>query len=44
MLADLKHSGTDLERDSWLVEAGEQLLAFGLLWDPSGGERIDVDL
>ncbi|MEU7393901.1 GNAT family N-acetyltransferase [Streptomyces albogriseolus] len=44
VLADLEHPGTDLERDSWLVEAGGQLLAFGLLWDPSGGERIDVDL
>ncbi|MFC8036633.1 GNAT family N-acetyltransferase [Streptomyces griseoincarnatus] len=44
VLADLEHPDTDLERDSWLVPDGERLRAFGLLWDPSGGERIDVDL
>lgn len=44
VLADLEHPDTDLERDSWLVLDGERLLAYGLLWDPSGGERIDVDL
>ncbi|MGB9997561.1 GNAT family N-acetyltransferase [Streptomyces pseudogriseolus] len=44
VLADLEHPDTDLERDSWLVTDGEQVVVFGLLWDPSGGERIDVDL
>ncbi|MFD3731280.1 GNAT family N-acetyltransferase [Streptomyces sp. NPDC058632] len=41
--ADLKHPGTDLERDSWLVWDGDVLVAYGLLWDESGGDRIDID-
>ncbi|MFF4585446.1 GNAT family N-acetyltransferase [Streptomyces sp. NPDC001388] len=41
--ADLKHPGTDLERDSWLALDGDRLVAYGLLWDESGGERIDID-
>jgi ribosomal protein S18 acetylase RimI-like enzyme len=41
--ADLKHPETDLERDSWLAFAGDRLVAYGLLWDESGGERVDVD-
>lgn len=41
--ADLKHPETDLERDSWLVWDEERLVAYGLLWDESGGERIDID-
>ncbi|WP_149549356.1 GNAT family N-acetyltransferase [Streptomyces marokkonensis] len=41
--ADLKHPETDLERDSWLVLDGDRLVAYGLLWDESGGERIDID-
>lgn len=44
VLADLEHPDTDLERDSWLVTDDGQVVVFGLLWDPSGGERIDVDL
>ncbi|MET7293066.1 GNAT family N-acetyltransferase [Streptomyces griseoloalbus] len=41
--ADLKHPGADLERDSWLVLDGDLLVAYGLLWDESDGERIDID-
>ncbi|MFI9544110.1 GNAT family N-acetyltransferase [Streptomyces sp. NPDC052016] len=41
--ADLKHPGTDLERDSWLAFDGDRLVAYGLLWDESGGERVDID-
>ncbi|MFF9161965.1 GNAT family N-acetyltransferase [Streptomyces longwoodensis] len=41
--ADLKHPEVALARDSWLAFDGERLVAHGLLWDESGGERIDVD-
>jgi GNAT superfamily N-acetyltransferase len=41
--ADLKHPGTDLARDSWLAFDGDRLVAYGLLWDESGGERVDID-
>ncbi|MFF7393577.1 GNAT family N-acetyltransferase [Streptomyces scabiei] len=41
--ADLKHPEADLERDSWLLFEGDRLLAYGLQWDESGGERIDMD-
>ncbi|MGP4010544.1 GNAT family N-acetyltransferase [Streptomyces sp. 4N124] len=41
--ADLKHPETDLEQDSWLALDGDRPVAYGLLWDESGGERIDVD-
>ncbi|WP_128436382.1 GNAT family N-acetyltransferase [Streptomyces cyaneus] len=41
--ADLKRSDIALERDSWLAFDGDRLVAYGLLWDESGGERIDVD-
>ncbi|MFF0200812.1 GNAT family N-acetyltransferase [Streptomyces sp. NPDC005017] len=41
--ADLKHPEADLERDSWLAFEGERLVAYGLLWDESGGERVDID-
>ncbi|MEX3099375.1 GNAT family N-acetyltransferase [Streptomyces niveiscabiei] len=41
--ADLKHPDTDLARDSWLAFDGERLVVYGLLWDESQGERIDVD-
>ena len=40
---DLKHPGTDLERDSWLAFDGDRLVVYGLLWDESEGERIDID-
>jgi mycothiol synthase len=41
--ADLKHPEVDLEHDSWLLSAGDRLVGYGLLWDDSGGERIDID-
>ncbi|MEU6825995.1 GNAT family N-acetyltransferase [Streptomyces atriruber] len=41
--ADLKHPEVDLERDSWLLFDGDLLVGYALLWDESGGERIDVD-
>ncbi|MFE1440472.1 GNAT family N-acetyltransferase [Streptomyces sp. NPDC058739] len=41
--ADLKHPESDLERDSWLAFEDERLVAYGLLWDESGGERVDID-
>lgn len=41
--ADLKHPETDLTRDSWLAFDGGLLVAYGLLWDESGGERVDID-
>ncbi|MGC9540414.1 GNAT family N-acetyltransferase [Streptomyces sp. UG1] len=41
--ADLKRPDVALDRDSWLVFDGDRLVAYGLLWDESGGERIDVD-
>lgn len=40
--ADLKRPGTDLERDSWLVLDGDRVVAYGLLWDESGGERGEL--
>jgi GNAT superfamily N-acetyltransferase len=33
----------DLEQDSWLLYDGDRLVGYGLLWDDSGGERIDID-
>lgn len=41
--ADLKRPDIDLGRDSWLAFDGDRLVAYGLLWDESGGERVDVD-
>ncbi|MEV6172488.1 GNAT family N-acetyltransferase [Streptomyces sp. NPDC051954] len=41
--ADLKHPETDLEQDSWLAFHRDRPVAYGLLWDESAGERIDVD-
>ncbi|QES40265.1 GNAT family N-acetyltransferase [Streptomyces venezuelae] len=41
--ADLSHPEVDLERDSWLLHEGDLLVGYALLWDESGGERIDVD-
>ncbi|PPS86998.1 GNAT family N-acetyltransferase [Streptomyces sp. MH60] len=41
--ADLKHQQTDLTRDSWLAFDDGRLVAYGLLWDESGGERVDID-
>ncbi|MFI1753835.1 GNAT family N-acetyltransferase [Streptomyces sp. NPDC020571] len=41
--ADLKHQQRDLTRDSWLAFDDGRLVAYGLLWDESGGERVDID-
>ncbi|MFC8128373.1 GNAT family N-acetyltransferase [Streptomyces sp. NPDC057302] len=41
--ADLKHPEVDLEHDSWLLFEGGRLISYGLLWDESGGERIDIE-
>lgn len=41
--ADLKRPDVALERDSWLAFDGDRLVAYGLMWDESGGERIDMD-
>jgi len=41
--ADLKHPEADLARNSWLAFDGDRLVVYGLLWDESEGERIDVD-
>ncbi|MFE9997418.1 GNAT family N-acetyltransferase [Streptomyces avermitilis] len=39
----LKHPEVDLERDSWLLSDAGRLIGYGLVWDESGGERIDID-
>ncbi|MFC8093223.1 GNAT family N-acetyltransferase [Streptomyces sp. NPDC057301] len=41
--ADLKRPDIVLESDSWLAFDGERLVAYGLLWDESASERVDVD-
>ncbi|SBT92324.1 Acetyltransferase (GNAT) family protein [Streptomyces sp. DI166] len=41
--ADLKHPEVDLARDSWLAFDGDRLVAYALVWDESGGERLDAD-
>jgi hypothetical protein len=40
----LKHPEVELERDSWLLFGGGRLIGYGLVWDDSSGERIDMDL
>ncbi|GGS08389.1 hypothetical protein GCM10010252_54360 [Streptomyces aureoverticillatus] len=40
---DLVHPEADLGRNSWLAFRRGRLVAYGLLWDDSGGERIDAD-
>ncbi|WP_415953169.1 GNAT family N-acetyltransferase [Streptomyces sp. KLOTTS4A1] len=44
ILAEWKHPEVDLRRDSWLLHENERLVGYALLWDESGGERIDADL
>ncbi|MGW1243312.1 GNAT family N-acetyltransferase [Streptomyces bobili] len=41
--ADLSHPETDLAQDSWLALDGDRPVAYGLLWDESSGERVDID-
>ncbi len=33
----------DLSRDTWLAYADDRLVAYGILWDDFGTERLDVD-
>ncbi|MEU4498643.1 GNAT family N-acetyltransferase [Streptomyces sp. NPDC023998] len=40
---DLTRSEADLEHNSWLAFEDGRLVAYGLLWDDSGAERIDID-
>ncbi|MET7619702.1 GNAT family N-acetyltransferase [Streptomyces sp. NPDC005408] len=40
---DLNHPDADLAQNSWLAFHDEELVAYGLLWDDSGAERIDID-
>ncbi|MFJ1757178.1 GNAT family N-acetyltransferase [Kitasatospora sp. NPDC088134] len=41
---ELGRAGVDLTRDSWLLADAEgELVGYGLVRDPSGGERIDLD-
>ncbi|AQS71353.1 GNAT family N-acetyltransferase [Streptomyces pactum] len=41
--ADLKRPRTEVAHDSWLAFDDGRLVAYGLLWDESGGERVDID-
>lgn len=41
--ADLRHPETDLAHDSWLAFEDDRLVAYGLVWDESGGERVDME-
>ncbi|MEU6062232.1 GNAT family N-acetyltransferase [Streptomyces sp. NPDC047097] len=40
---DLGHPEVDLARDSWLAFQGGRLVAYAIVWDDSGAERIDLD-
>lgn len=42
--SDLEHPQADLARNSWLAFRSGELVAYGLLWNDSGAERVDVDL
>ncbi|QGV82243.1 GNAT family N-acetyltransferase [Streptomyces ficellus] len=41
--ADLVHPEADLPHNSWLAFDHDRLVAYALLWDDSGAERIDID-
>ncbi|WP_328875876.1 GNAT family N-acetyltransferase [Streptomyces sp. NBC_00287] len=41
--AELKHPEIDLSQDSWLAFHEGRLVAYGLVWEESGGERVDAD-
>ncbi|MFF3749736.1 GNAT family N-acetyltransferase [Streptomyces sp. NPDC002018] len=41
--ADLRHPEADLPRNSWLAHEDGELVGYGLVWDDSGAERIDMD-
>lgn len=40
---DLAHPEVDLREDSWLAFQGGRLVAYALVWDDSGAERVDTD-
>ncbi|MEV6110246.1 GNAT family N-acetyltransferase [Streptomyces sp. NPDC051940] len=40
---DLEHPDADLPHNSWLAFEDGRLVAYGLLWDDSKDERIDID-
>ncbi|MEU2157716.1 GNAT family N-acetyltransferase [Streptomyces sp. NPDC019396] len=41
--ADLSHAEVDTEQDTWLAFEGDRLVAYALVWDDSGTDRIDAD-
>jgi mycothiol synthase len=41
--ADLRRPGTDLAHDSWVAVEDGRPVAYGLLWNDSGGEHVDID-
>ncbi|MEU3603583.1 GNAT family N-acetyltransferase [Streptomyces sp. NPDC006798] len=41
--ADLDHPEADLPNNSWVGFHGDELVVYGLLWDDSGADRIDMD-
>ncbi|MGW1276906.1 GNAT family N-acetyltransferase [Streptomyces tsukubensis] len=41
--ADLSHPEADLPNNSWLGFRDGEPVVYGLLWDDSGAERIDID-
>ncbi|GLF94458.1 GNAT family N-acetyltransferase [Streptomyces yaizuensis] len=41
--ADLVHPEAALAENSWLAFRGEELVGYGLMWDDSGADRIDMD-
>ncbi|MFD9715108.1 GNAT family N-acetyltransferase [Streptomyces sp. NPDC059076] len=41
--ADLTHPEAALEENSWLAFRAGELVGYGLMWDDSGAERIDMD-
>ncbi|ARX81625.1 acetyltransferase [Streptomyces alboflavus] len=40
---DLVHPEADLPHNSWLAFRNGSMVAYGLLWDDSGADRIDAD-
>jgi GNAT superfamily N-acetyltransferase len=40
---DLAHPEVDLREDSWLAFQDGRLVAYALVWDESGGERVNTD-
>jgi mycothiol synthase len=40
---DLRATGADIARNSWLAFDGDQLVSYGALWNEYGNERIDID-